>query len=222
MVVYPAEVRLIPGPRDPYRWQRQPSKEYLFQRNLSKHSAKAYMDLFQSVGVSIKAVHPSASSPPDPSPLPIDYTDTGFIGGGDEQNQEAQTTLNPARMSGQAEVSCSSTKTNMHISKLEAEITRLSTTVRYWQDEAERNIDIKETLQNELQAERSKSEKLQSLCRKSKDQIRMLFKGLHTSRGKLMKAELGVRLILHVSRKLQAESMHNVDMHILNSTQTNQ
>lgn len=52
----PPDVRLIPGPDDPYKWVFLPEKQYLFRKNLSKHSIRAYVDLYNAVGVSMEVV----------------------------------------------------------------------------------------------------------------------------------------------------------------------
>jgi len=50
------EVRLITRVEDPYSWQSLPTRTYLFEKNLSKHSIGAYMELCREVGVSFEAV----------------------------------------------------------------------------------------------------------------------------------------------------------------------
>ena len=52
----PSEVRLIPRAEDPYSWQSLPTRTHLFEKNLSKHSIGAYMELCREVGVSFEAV----------------------------------------------------------------------------------------------------------------------------------------------------------------------
>jgi hypothetical protein len=52
----PSEVRLITRVEDPYSWQSLPARTYLFEKNLSKHSIGAYMELCREVGVSFEAV----------------------------------------------------------------------------------------------------------------------------------------------------------------------
>jgi hypothetical protein len=52
----PSEVRLITRVEDPYSWQSLPARTYLFEKNLSKHSIGAYMELYREVGVSFEAV----------------------------------------------------------------------------------------------------------------------------------------------------------------------
>jgi len=51
-----SEVRLIPRVEDPYSWQSLPARTHLFEKNLSKHSIGAYMELYREVGVSFEAV----------------------------------------------------------------------------------------------------------------------------------------------------------------------
>ena len=41
----PADVRLITGPQDPYKWSYPSEKRYLFQKHLSKHCIQAYKEL---------------------------------------------------------------------------------------------------------------------------------------------------------------------------------
>jgi hypothetical protein len=50
------EVRLITRIEDPYSWQSLPTRTYLFEKNLSKHSIGAYMELYREVSVSFKAM----------------------------------------------------------------------------------------------------------------------------------------------------------------------
>ncbi|PMD21097.1 hypothetical protein NA56DRAFT_703773 [Hyaloscypha hepaticicola] len=52
----PLEVRLITRVEDPYSWQSLPAKTHLFEKNLSKHSIGAYIELCREVGVSFEAV----------------------------------------------------------------------------------------------------------------------------------------------------------------------
>ncbi|KAH6667432.1 hypothetical protein B0J14DRAFT_658881 [Halenospora varia] len=52
----PSEVRLITRVEDPYSWQSLPARTHLFEKNLSKHSIGAYMELCREVGVSFEAV----------------------------------------------------------------------------------------------------------------------------------------------------------------------
>jgi hypothetical protein len=54
--VEPAQVRLITTKDDLYSWKILPGKEHLFEKQLSKHSIGAYMELFREVGVSFEAV----------------------------------------------------------------------------------------------------------------------------------------------------------------------
>jgi len=52
----PAQVRLKTTTEDQYRWKILPGKEHLFQKQMSKHSIGAYMELFREVGKSFEAV----------------------------------------------------------------------------------------------------------------------------------------------------------------------
>ena len=61
MSVEPTNVRLIPGPSDGYIWAVLPEKQYLFSKQLSKHSIGAYMELCRGVGVSFEALPDSES-----------------------------------------------------------------------------------------------------------------------------------------------------------------
>jgi hypothetical protein len=51
IVVEPALVRLIPNVDDGYIWLRQPEREHLFVKQLSKHSYGAYKELCREVGI---------------------------------------------------------------------------------------------------------------------------------------------------------------------------
>merc|ERR1711939_823411 len=61
ITVKPSEVRLNPGPNDPYAWSVLPEKRgifsEIFSRNLSQHSINAYKTLCEGVGRSFEAVH---------------------------------------------------------------------------------------------------------------------------------------------------------------------
>ena len=61
ITVKPSEVRLNPGPNDPYAWNVLPEKRRIFSeifnRNLSQHSINAYKTLCEGVGRSFEAVH---------------------------------------------------------------------------------------------------------------------------------------------------------------------
>ena len=56
IVVEPALVRLIPNADNGYIWLRQPEREHLFMKQLSKHSYGVYKQLCREVGISIEAV----------------------------------------------------------------------------------------------------------------------------------------------------------------------
>ena len=63
--VEPANVRLVPEPGDGYQWKpRKPDIGPLLQKQISKHSTKAYMRLCREVGNSFIAVA-------EPNPLEI-------------------------------------------------------------------------------------------------------------------------------------------------------
>ncbi|EXJ73551.1 uncharacterized protein A1O5_03312 [Cladophialophora psammophila CBS 110553] len=54
--IEPNQVRLVPDLQDGYRWVRQPEREHLFMKQLSKHSIGAYMELCREINISIEAV----------------------------------------------------------------------------------------------------------------------------------------------------------------------
>jgi hypothetical protein len=56
ILIDPSEVRLVPQVEDPYSWRSLPARAHLFEKNLSKHSIGAYMELCREVGVSFEAV----------------------------------------------------------------------------------------------------------------------------------------------------------------------
>ena len=57
--VKPDQVRLQPRIDDGYAWIRQPEREHLFTKQLSKHSVGGYMELCRELGTSIEAMpHP--------------------------------------------------------------------------------------------------------------------------------------------------------------------
>ena len=60
IVVDPDDVRLIPTADDGYIWMRQPEREHLFEKQLSKHSYGAYMELCREIGTSFEAIPKSA------------------------------------------------------------------------------------------------------------------------------------------------------------------
>jgi hypothetical protein len=63
MQIEPNHIRLQPRADDGYAWIRQPEREHLFTRQLSKHSIGAYMELCGEVGASIEAVpHPELAN----------------------------------------------------------------------------------------------------------------------------------------------------------------
>jgi len=43
--VSPADVCLITGPQDSYKWASLPEKSYLFEKHLSKHCIGAYREM---------------------------------------------------------------------------------------------------------------------------------------------------------------------------------
>ena len=58
----PADVRLITGPQDPYKWVSLPEKRYLFEKHLSKHCTRAYREICVGVGEAFEAVPTDASN----------------------------------------------------------------------------------------------------------------------------------------------------------------
>ncbi|KFY16750.1 hypothetical protein V491_05238 [Pseudogymnoascus sp. VKM F-3775] len=57
LTILPADVKLITKPEDVYQWSiLTPVKALLFNKQLSKHSTGAYIDLCNGVGVHFKAV----------------------------------------------------------------------------------------------------------------------------------------------------------------------
>ncbi|KAF1807831.1 hypothetical protein P152DRAFT_425990 [Eremomyces bilateralis CBS 781.70] len=65
IMVKPSEVRLSPGPNDPYAWKILPEKHLafseIFSKNLSQHSINAYKALCEGVGISFEAVYASTN-----------------------------------------------------------------------------------------------------------------------------------------------------------------
>ena len=61
IVIEPAQVRLIPGPDDPYTWKILPEKEYLFSKNMSDHSTGTYKELCRGIGVLFEAIPVAAT-----------------------------------------------------------------------------------------------------------------------------------------------------------------
>lgn len=59
IVINPINIRLIPAEDDPYRWQFEPEKSYLFAKHLSKLSVGPLMELCREVGASFYAVPPA-------------------------------------------------------------------------------------------------------------------------------------------------------------------
>src|SRR5947199_10547545 len=60
--VSPADVRLITGAQDPYKWVSLPEKRYLFEKHLSKHCTRAYREICIGVGEAFEAVPIDASN----------------------------------------------------------------------------------------------------------------------------------------------------------------
>lgn len=58
------KVRLHSTREDGYSWQVLEDKKYLFAKNLSDHTAKAYKELCDGVGVSFEAVRTQSKSTP--------------------------------------------------------------------------------------------------------------------------------------------------------------
>jgi hypothetical protein len=60
--VLPADVRLITGPQDPYKWVPLPEKRYLFEKHLSKHCTRAYREIYVGAGETFEAMPTDASN----------------------------------------------------------------------------------------------------------------------------------------------------------------
>jgi len=52
--VEPSQVRLVPGPHDPYMWDYPPHLKTLFKKNMSKQTVNVYKALYREVGKSFK------------------------------------------------------------------------------------------------------------------------------------------------------------------------
>ena len=61
ILIEPMQVRLITDVDDSYAWKVLPEKKHLFTKHLSKHSIRAYMELWREVGISFEAVLVSGS-----------------------------------------------------------------------------------------------------------------------------------------------------------------
>ena len=65
IVIELLQVRLIPGPDDPYIWKVLPEKKELFLRtflkNISDYSIGAYKELCKGVGIIFKAIQVTAT-----------------------------------------------------------------------------------------------------------------------------------------------------------------
>ena len=65
IIIEPSQVRLIPGPDDPYIWKVLPEKGELFSKifskNISDHSIGAYKELCEGVGTTFEAVQVTAT-----------------------------------------------------------------------------------------------------------------------------------------------------------------
>ena len=59
--VAPSDVRLIPGPQDPYKWSYPPQKRHLFKKQLSKHCIQAYKEIYAELDDFIEAIPAEAS-----------------------------------------------------------------------------------------------------------------------------------------------------------------
>ena len=66
IVIELLQVRLIPGPDNPYIWKVLPEKEELFSRiflkNISNYSIGAYKELCERVGIIFEAVQVTATA----------------------------------------------------------------------------------------------------------------------------------------------------------------
>lgn len=54
--VNPENIRLRPGPEDPYRWRFLPAKQHLFCKQLSKHCTREYKEIIESIDIGLEAV----------------------------------------------------------------------------------------------------------------------------------------------------------------------
>lgn len=86
VIVEAIAVRLIPNVEDGYIWVRQPESEHLFSRQMSKHSIRAYMELYQEVGSSF-----NAALRRDPNPEIVESM-------GNELPQDVSSTINDLKV----------------------------------------------------------------------------------------------------------------------------
>ncbi|KAL4924641.1 uncharacterized protein BDV17DRAFT_295275 [Aspergillus undulatus] len=71
--VTPTEVRLLEAEDMRYSWKvKEPSLNLIFQKNLSKHSVRAYMRLYNEVGKSFHATEREITSPVGSTPPATD------------------------------------------------------------------------------------------------------------------------------------------------------
>ncbi|KAL6240247.1 hypothetical protein RBB50_012852 [Rhinocladiella similis] len=76
VIIEPNQVRLVPDLYDGYMWVRQPEREHLFTKQLSKHSVGAYMELCREINVSFEAV---ARVEPTPEESKLSTSGVGYI-----------------------------------------------------------------------------------------------------------------------------------------------
>ena len=56
ILVDPSQVRLKPSVDDLYTWERMKEKDHLFLKNISDHSNRSLMELYEGIGVSFAAI----------------------------------------------------------------------------------------------------------------------------------------------------------------------
>ena len=62
--IAPEDVRLITNREDQYKWVYLPCAQYLFTKQLSKHTLKVYTEMFAMIGATFEAVPNDCSSGP--------------------------------------------------------------------------------------------------------------------------------------------------------------
>lgn len=178
----PADIRLITRPDDPYKWNYLPEKDYLFRKPLSKHSIRAYTDLYNAVGVSIEAV-------PHTDEAQSQRNDHG-------DDPEAVGLIDRPRHA----VSFAA-----RIQDLQAENARLQVAAKYWQTEAETESRMRGEVQLRLKDSRARADKVLGENRLFRDRGQRCAKAAGLFRQKLAKAAHTAGDAMHIMQRLQTE-----------------
>jgi predicted RNase H-like nuclease (RuvC/YqgF family) len=178
--VPPADVRLITGPQDPYKWVSLPEKRYLFEKHLSKHCTRAYREICVGVGEAFEAVPTDASNNETPEARP-------------EKTSELEVTKKPA------------SSFTAKINELERQNLALMTELEQWRSTASNAEALNRELGASLEAAQLSVNALQQEKERMKESCRQNAMAANFFRIKAVQADATIKELFSAFESVKAK-----------------